>query len=940
MSNWSNLKNAIADVIKQNGNQEITGNVMQTTLTSMVNNLGSNYQFVDIATPTTAPGTPDGFVFYLTSTPGTYNNFGGITINPGETAILKNNASGAWVKEATGFANTSVTGDLFKTVILSNQEDNFLVIDTPTASLTVNPGLIFLAYGNLFSFSSRTITEQYVVPFDGTVGGLGALFFDLSTNRFIVKTYSKIPITEGAENFLLIAVFSIATGVLYYTTSSLTFNGRVYKPFNDQSEFQYLNSQFDIRLQGNINIDSTNRKLVIETGQFYHVPGNTFSFYGGTNAAPVEIPFEQTNVSGLHFVFYDIKTNAYRCVSYQNVSTIDRNRSFLLAIFSTSGDARAFFWTCSPDCVTINGNKYSAITNSNRLDIWDAYTTEFKSNQRFDKTKVSNAYIDPATGNTIANGSAKLSDYIECSGKSSFYIVTNWSHLYAAFGAFYDENKAFISHINVIPQTYYNGNVAIPSNAKYLRMTVKTSAAGELYDPDNVFITFDPEKGDSNYLSVFTQLKGNKTEYLPKLATGMNLFNGKYMPGYINTNGNGTYVFSQSNVGAVTDYIYCKGQKTIYTYVERTTGFGLFYGFYDENKAVIPGGIAIGQNEKSGSYAIPENAVYVRQGIVAINETKTDLSDCYVGFFPYPGSVTPPVTQYGTTEMRFAPGKIDRPPLADDDPVNLYTLKQYTNGGALPWLNEKVYFSLGDSITAPANGYASKIAQIFNMKWTNFGVSGCHWVNYGDTKVDFSAYPIHNELPNIYAMNVIQNQVYRILQMITPTTAIVPEIDETTEFYSAYSYPVMGTGTVNAADVNLVTIACGVNDASSGKPIGQLTDVDTVSYKDLTRQTLWSAMKWAINVLRIYLPNAKIVVLAPIQRASNRAGLWTYVNNELQAANQFACPAVNMFEDVGIMTEIEAMEHRYLSDGLHPNDAGATLMANVIASKLLTWYRY
>lgn len=63
MANWTKLKKAIADVIKTNGNEEITGAIMQQTLISIVNNLGSNAQFAGVAVPSTVPEDTDGSVF-------------------------------------------------------------------------------------------------------------------------------------------------------------------------------------------------------------------------------------------------------------------------------------------------------------------------------------------------------------------------------------------------------------------------------------------------------------------------------------------------------------------------------------------------------------------------------------------------------------------------------------------------------------------------------------------------------------------------------------------------------------------------------------------------------------------------------------------------------------------------------------------------------------
>lgn len=81
MANWTILKEAITSVIKTNGNQEITGQLLQNVLNSMVSSVGENATFAGIATPATSPGTPDGPVFYIASQAGTYSNFGGIEID-------------------------------------------------------------------------------------------------------------------------------------------------------------------------------------------------------------------------------------------------------------------------------------------------------------------------------------------------------------------------------------------------------------------------------------------------------------------------------------------------------------------------------------------------------------------------------------------------------------------------------------------------------------------------------------------------------------------------------------------------------------------------------------------------------------------------------------------------------------------------------------------
>ena len=95
MGNYEELKAAVASVIKTNGNQEITGQVLQNTLTTLISQVGANATFAGIATPETAPGTPDQNVFYIAGQSGVYANFGGYEVT--KNAVAFNNVSGNWV---------------------------------------------------------------------------------------------------------------------------------------------------------------------------------------------------------------------------------------------------------------------------------------------------------------------------------------------------------------------------------------------------------------------------------------------------------------------------------------------------------------------------------------------------------------------------------------------------------------------------------------------------------------------------------------------------------------------------------------------------------------------------------------------------------------------------------------------------------------------------
>lgn len=81
MGNYSQLKKAIAEVIKTNGVQAITGDVLQSVLLTAISTIGKYAQFGGVATPETNPQTPDQNVFYLATERGVYPNFNAIEID-------------------------------------------------------------------------------------------------------------------------------------------------------------------------------------------------------------------------------------------------------------------------------------------------------------------------------------------------------------------------------------------------------------------------------------------------------------------------------------------------------------------------------------------------------------------------------------------------------------------------------------------------------------------------------------------------------------------------------------------------------------------------------------------------------------------------------------------------------------------------------------------
>ena len=139
MAAYDNLRAVIAANVYQNNNNEVTADMVKAAMNAMVASLGAEFQFGGVADPTDNPGTPDYKVAYLASTPGTYTNFGGITLADGEVANLK------WeIHDFQPIANTAIQeGKRF--------DANGAIQDSSRLSIYNFP----VVGGNTYAFSGR-----------------------------------------------------------------------------------------------------------------------------------------------------------------------------------------------------------------------------------------------------------------------------------------------------------------------------------------------------------------------------------------------------------------------------------------------------------------------------------------------------------------------------------------------------------------------------------------------------------------------------------------------------------------------------------------------------------------------------------------------------------------------------------------------------------------
>lgn len=114
MGNFDTARAHIKNVIKENNNQEITGDILQNVLIDILNNIGVGYIFGGIADPTTKPESLTGTnapVYYISNKAGTYVNFDNIVVNENELAFLVNGSDKKWKKFSINIPIATVLKD-------------------------------------------------------------------------------------------------------------------------------------------------------------------------------------------------------------------------------------------------------------------------------------------------------------------------------------------------------------------------------------------------------------------------------------------------------------------------------------------------------------------------------------------------------------------------------------------------------------------------------------------------------------------------------------------------------------------------------------------------------------------------------------------------------------------------------------------------------------
>lgn len=462
MGNYEELKQAISDVIKTNGNQEITGAIMQNALLSIISTVGSNATFAGIATPETNPGTPDQNVFYIATENGIYSNFGGITIQ--DEVVTFSNKNGSWQKNVTGIATSNNLLQIEKELENVKISTQGVIINsdgiTPNLShyvwadvklpLLANVEYLLKISGNLILDSSA------VFPYYQIVGT------NLQSQESIIDTYiskktfveENVEIKPTQDVYLRIRVRGYKSGEI-----SIEVNGEVLRRIED--------------LQNQINNISTDTvKGLFEKGEqiFFEVKDNYL--WSSPNTEPTARPdFSCTNKiaikKGETIKTKDWAFASYAAMLFDNNGNIVKNR-INSNEFVTEGDGSKTY-VIQDENVAYIGLNYLGVYSDNPIakiyvvhleNVFNYFLIEEKVQQQIDE-------------------SIKVADY----SSIDVYIIAGQSN--ADGRGYINQLEAAYKRRYTIPYLWQNRinsieNIYSPTSTLQDRFGVELSIAGEL----------------------------------------------------------------------------------------------------------------------------------------------------------------------------------------------------------------------------------------------------------------------------------------------------------------------------------------------------------------------------------------------------------------------------------------------------------------------------
>lgn len=482
MANYETLKAAVQDVVKTNGAQEITGANLQITLLSIINSLGSGYQFMGVATPTTSPVTSDQRVFYIAGQAGTYINFNQIVV----TGIAVLYYDTEWrMANVLSVDDVPVSGSdgLVKSGGVYDEFMNVLdMLRKNSASLFSMNGIEYGsldAEGQVVEANSRLRTKDFI-PFtvsdwiyitslgngwnysiycyDGEKNFIGYLPYQNTTGFYMLAKDNDL-VSGFATTSYIKLVFMYQTGSTDISESVLkTFDlvfCRVGLPKDRQEKMSYI-ANFDdnivIPQYEYINAAGEPKRMRLRSDKVLVEPNTSYK---------VQKVLSYNSDERCSIARYDENDNLLQDSSWIDSEAEIRttNEAYIRLVYRYDTSSNTIPYNVIPPYIITKTGE--AAFSAQLIAAKDTY--------------FANGSID-SSGNVVANPIRLVSGLINVESTATINITCN-SGFEVSF-ALYDANKTFIEWTLSYSSTRLN--YVLGYNVGYIRLVVKTNPDGSI----------------------------------------------------------------------------------------------------------------------------------------------------------------------------------------------------------------------------------------------------------------------------------------------------------------------------------------------------------------------------------------------------------------------------------------------------------------------------
>ena len=551
MADFSALKTSIQNYIKQNGNEEITGNLLQQILLSMVTTLGDSaindlvtalnaeianrgnadtelgnritseaearagadntlrglidgitdniengYVYAGIATPSTTPAS--GKVFYLALTAGTYTNFGATVVSQGIN-ILKYNGS-AWSLDSFLGLDDAPT-----------QGSNNLVKSGGVLDSIIKDGSAFdlSAYNNGTTYAdlSAALTALNALPAAYKKGGMSMKYVQSSDNKYVQYRFVLSEFTS--------AQFIDITNWNNIDNPEIKLD----KIFGDN----LINPQ---KLEHNKAINSSGDIVTVGSdtyciSDYIPVNGNDIisNAFGIANTWQTYLVFDSNKIklraggiskqytyqeedAFVRFSFKIITTTPFPCANY-GTTLVEKEYTDYLPLQVLQDKV-----TENTVNIDIAENELETARESLRVNLLDGIT-------------ITEGSLFNASGNITSNADYCITDYIAVHEKNIIANCFYYNNTWAGF-VVYDKNKAKLRANTTTNQyTYQDGDYYV--RFAYRLSNTKVAYFGTTLYNSNIYDDVAKNKSDIAHLkTVVTDLGTYKQYNIITVGTGKN----------------------------------------------------------------------------------------------------------------------------------------------------------------------------------------------------------------------------------------------------------------------------------------------------------------------------------------------------------------------------------------------------------------------------------